>query len=165
MEERDLVNLPYMEVITKESMRLHPAASILPPRVATSCNTKVLGFDIPKGTQVLVNAWAIGRDPKIWENPNEFYPERFIGKDIDVIGRNFELLPFGAGRRICPGYPLALKVVQVTLANLVHGFSWSLPNHMKEVDLNMEETFKLATVKKQPLEVVIKPRLSSHLYL
>ena len=165
VEERDLINLPYMEVITKESMRLHPASPMLPPRVATNGNSKVLGFDIPEGTQVLVNAWAIGRDPTIWENPNDFYPERFIGMDIGVIGNNFELLPFGAGRRICPGYPLALKVVQMTLANLVHGFSWSLPNHMKEVDLNMEETYRLTGVKKQPLEVVIKPRLLSHIYL
>ena len=114
---------------------------------------------------MIVNVWAIGRDPAIWDNPNEFNPERFIGKDIDVIGHHFELLPFGAGRRICPGYVLGLKVVQVSLANLVHGFSWSLPGHMKKEDLNMEEVPRLTNVRKQPLEAVIKPRLSSHLYL
>ncbi|XP_028752120.1 flavonoid 3'-monooxygenase [Neltuma alba] len=165
VEERDLVNLPYIEAINKESMRLHPAASLLPPRVATNGDSKVVGYDIPEGTQLIVNAWAIGRDPTIWDNPNEFCPERFIGKDTDVTGNHFELLPFGAGKRICPGYPLALKVILVSLANLVHGFSWNLPDHMKETDLNMEETYRLTSLRKQPLEAVLRPRLSSHLYL
>ncbi|KAK4269070.1 hypothetical protein QN277_022275 [Acacia crassicarpa] len=165
VEEKDMAKLPYIEAFTKESMRLHPPATVLPPKVAINGDTKVLGFDIPEGTQVMVNAWAIGRDPKVWENPYEFNPERFIGEDIDVTGNHFELLPFGAGRRMCPGYNLALKVVVVTLANLVHGFSWSLPGHMKVEDLNMEETFRLTSIRKQPLEAVIKPRLSSHLYL
>ncbi|XP_054817838.1 trimethyltridecatetraene synthase-like [Prosopis cineraria] len=107
---------------------------------------------------------AIGRDPTIWENPNMFFPERFIGKDIDVVGHHFELLPFAIGRRICPGYTLALKVVQSCLANLVHGFSWSLPNNMIEMDLNMKETFRLTNFKKLLLEAIIKPKLSSYLY-
>ncbi|KAK4269071.1 hypothetical protein QN277_022276 [Acacia crassicarpa] len=166
VEEKDITKLPYIEAIAKESMRLHPAAAVLPPTTsAVDGDSKVLGYDIPGGAQVIVNVWAIGRDPTIWENPYEFNPERFIGKDIDVIGHHFELLPFGAGRRICPGYVLGLKVVQVSLANLVHGFSWSLPGHMKKEDLNMEEVPRLTNVRKQPLEAVIKPRLSSHLYL
>ncbi|KAK4269066.1 hypothetical protein QN277_022271 [Acacia crassicarpa] len=159
VEEKDIVNLPYIEAITKETMRLHPVASLLPPTTsAVDGDSKVVGYDIPKGAQVIVNVWAIGRDPAIWENPNEFNPERFIGKDIDVTGNNFELLPFGAGRRICPAYPLALKVVQVCLANLVHGFSWSLPDHMKKEDLNMEENLTLGNMRKQPLEAVIRPK-------
>ncbi|KAI9119895.1 hypothetical protein K1719_009284 [Acacia pycnantha] len=166
VEDKDIVNLPYIEAITKEAMRLHPAGPVLPPTTsAVDGDSKVLGYDIPGGAQVIVNVWAIGRDPAIWENPNEFNPERFIGKDIDVIGHHFELLPFGAGRRICPGYTLGLKVVQVSLANLVHGFSWSLPGNMKVEDLDMEETLKLTNSRKQPLEAVVKPRLSSHLYL
>ncbi|KAK4269068.1 hypothetical protein QN277_022273 [Acacia crassicarpa] len=166
VEEKDITKLPYIEAIAKESMRLHPAAAVLPPTTsAVDGDSKVLGYDIPGGAQVIVNVWAIGRDPTIWENPYEFNPERFIGKDIDVIGHHFELLPFGAGRRISPGYVLGLKVVQVSLANLVHGFSWSLPGHMKKEDLNMEEVPRLTNVRKQPLEAVIKPRLSSHLYL
>ncbi|XP_028752180.1 flavonoid 3'-monooxygenase-like [Neltuma alba] len=163
VEEKDIVNLPYCEAICKETMRLHPAAAVLPPTTsAVDGDSKVVGYDIPKGTQVIVNVWAIGRDPAIWDNPNELYPERFIGKDIDVTGHNFELLPFGAGRRICPGYPLALKVVHLSLANLAHGFSWSLPDHMKKEDVNMDEIPRLTSVRKQPLEAVIRPRLSSH---
>ncbi|KAI9119703.1 hypothetical protein K1719_009092 [Acacia pycnantha] len=167
VEEKDIVNLPYIEAITKETMRLHPPAAVLPPTTsAIDGDSKVLGYDIPKGTQVIVNVWAMGRDPTIWENPNEFNPERFIGKDVDVKGSHFELLPFGAGRRICPAYSLGLKVVQVSLANLVHGFSWRLPDHMKKEDINMEEILMLTCFRKQPLEAVIKPRLSSHyLYL
>ncbi|XP_054779531.1 trimethyltridecatetraene synthase-like [Prosopis cineraria] len=162
VEETDLVNLPYIEAIVKETLRLHPVASVLPPKIAMNGDIEIAGYDIPKGTQVIVNVWAIGRDPMMWDNPNEFYPERFIGKDIDVTGHHFGLLPFGAGRRICPGYPLALRVVNSSIGNLVHGFSWSLPDHMKEVDLNMEEICRLTTLRKQPLEAVVKPRLSSH---
>lgn len=121
-------------------------------------------YDIKKGTQVLVNTWTIHRDPSIWENPNEFYPGRFLGKNIDVKGQNFELLPFGSGRRMCPGYALGLKVIQSSLANLLHGFDWSLPSEMKPEELNMEETFGLSTPKKFPLVTIAQPRLPLHLY-
>ena len=108
-------------------MRLHPVAPMLVPRLARE-DINVDGYDLPKGTQVIVNIWSIGRDPKIWDNPNEFWPERFIEKDIDVKGHDYELLPFGSGRRMCPGYPLGLKVIQSSLANLLHGFLWRLPD-------------------------------------
>ncbi|XP_061342921.1 trimethyltridecatetraene synthase-like [Gastrolobium bilobum] len=163
VEEKDIVNLPYIYAIAKEAMRLHPVAPMLVPRLAREdCN--VDGYDIPKGTQVIVNFWTIGRDPEIWENPNEFQPERFIGKDIDVKGHDYELLPFGAGRRMCPGYPLGLKVIQASLANMLHGFNWRLPDNMRNEDLNMEEIFGLSTPRKLPLEVVVEPRLPHHLY-
>lgn len=163
VEEKDIVNLPFIDAIVKETMRLHPVSPTLVPRMASE-DCKVAGYDIPKGTRVLVNVWTIGRDPALWENPNEFYPQRFLGKSIDVKGRDFELLPFGTGRRICPGMSLGLKVVQSSLANLLHGFSWKLPGTMSNQELNMEETFGLSTPKKFPLEVVAQPRLSSHLY-
>ncbi|XP_057455063.1 dimethylnonatriene synthase-like [Lotus japonicus] len=163
VEENDIVNLPYIDAIAKETMRLHPVAPMLVPRLAREdCN--IGGYDIPKGTQVLVNTWTISRDPKIWDNPTEFQPERFIGKEIDVKGHDFELLPFGAGRRICPGYPLGIKVIHASLANLLHGFNWRLPDNMKKEDLNMEEIYGLSTPKKIPLEVVAEPRLPNHLY-
>ncbi|MED6160677.1 hypothetical protein PIB30_053680 [Stylosanthes scabra] len=163
VEENDIVNLPYIYAIAKETMRLHPVAPMLVPRKARE-DVKINGFDVPKGTQVLVNVWSVGRDPKIWDNPTEFQPERFLGKDIDVRGHDYELLPFGAGRRMCPGYPLGLKVIQSSLANLLHGFNWRLPNNMKKEDLNMEEIFGLSTPKKYPLEVVVEARFPSHLY-
>ncbi|CAH9055935.1 unnamed protein product [Cuscuta epithymum] len=156
--ETDMPKLPYIQAIVKETMRLHPVAPMLVPRQCRE-ESKVAGYDIPKGTRVLVSVWAIGRDPALWDNPNDFIPDRFIGKDIDVKGRDFELLPFGAGRRMCPGYSLGLKVIQATLANLLHGFKWRLPDGLTPDELNMEEIFGLSTPKKFPLSVIIEPRI------
>ncbi|GLT41833.1 hypothetical protein SLA2020_158690 [Shorea laevis] len=163
VEEKDIVNLPYIDSIVKETMRLHPVAPMLVPRLAQE-DCKVAGYDIPKGTRALVNIWTIARDPNLWESPDEFCPERFIGKDIDVKGTDFELLPFGAGRRMCPGYALGLKVIQSSLANILHGFTWKLPGNMRKEDLNMEEIFGLSTPRKILLEAVVEPRLQPHLY-
>jgi cytochrome P450 len=136
---------------------------LLVPRLARE-DIQIAGYDIPKGTRVLVNASAIGRDPSIWDKPKEFCPERFIGKSVDVKGHDFELLPFGAGRRICPGYPLGLKVIQTSVANLLHEFKWKLPNNMTAKDLNMEEILGLSAPRKVPLVAVLEPRLPSELY-
>lgn len=163
VEEKDVPNLPYINAIAKETMRLHPVAPMLVPRLARD-DVKIAGYDIPKGTLILVNTWTIGRDSKIWENPYEFEPERFLEKNIDVKGHDYELLPFGAGRRMCPGYPLGIKVIQASLANILHGFHWRLKDGMKKEDLNMEEIFGLSTPRKFPLEVVCEPRLASRLY-
>ncbi|XP_051147858.1 trimethyltridecatetraene synthase-like [Andrographis paniculata] len=163
VKERDMPNLPYVEAIAKETMRLHPVAPMLVPRMARE-DCRVGGFDIQKGTQVLVNVWAIGRDPSLWEKPDEFCPERFLGKEIDVKGQDFELLPFGSGRRMCPGYPLGLKVIQSSLANLLHGFNWRLPEKMKVQDLDMDEIFGLSTPRKIPLSAVAEPRLPFKMY-
>nr|QVX18579.1 flavonoid 3' hydroxylase 2 [Liquidambar formosana] len=163
VEEKDIPNLPYVEAIVKETMRMHPVAPMLVPRFSRE-DCQVAGYDIPKGTRVLVNIWTIGRDPALWDRPNEFCPERFIGKDIDVKGQDFELLPFGSGRRMCPGASLGLKVIQSSLANLLHGFSWKLPSNMKVEDLNMDEIFGLSTPKKFPLVAVVEPRLPLDAY-
>ncbi|XP_058754507.1 trimethyltridecatetraene synthase-like [Vicia villosa] len=163
VEEKDMANLPYVYAIAKETMRLHPVAPMLVPREAREdCN--IDGYDIPKGSLILVNTWTIARDSNVWDNPYEFMPERFHGKDIDVKGHDFELLPFGAGRRMCPGYSLGLKVIQSSLANLLHGFNWKLSGDVRKEDLNMDEIFGLSTPKKIPLEVVLEPRLAHHLY-
>lgn len=163
VQETDIRLLPYVDAIVKETMRLHPVAPMLVPRLARE-DCKVAGYDVAKGTQVLVNVWTIGRDPTIWENPTEFCPDRFIGKSIDVKGQDFELLPFGSGRRMCPGYSLGLKVIQNSLANLLHGFNWRLPDKMQPEDLNMEEIFGLSTPRKIPLVVVGERRLPLELY-
>ncbi|CAH9055940.1 unnamed protein product [Cuscuta epithymum] len=158
VEEKDMSNLPYIQAIVKETMRLHPVAPMLAPRECR-VDSKVAGYDILKGTRILVNVGTIGRDPTLWDHPNEFIPDRFIGKEIDVKGRDFELLPFGAGRRMCPGYNLGLKVIQASLANLLHGFNWSLPDGLRPEELNMEEIFGLSIPKKFPLSVIVEPRL------
>ncbi|KAL6859133.1 hypothetical protein ACP4OV_018135 [Aristida adscensionis] len=161
--ERDIAHLPYLDAIVKETMRLHPIVPLLTPRVARE-DALVGGYDIPKGTHVFVNVWAIGRDPALWDAPEEFVPERFIGSKIDVKGQDFELLPFGSGRRMCPGYNLGLKEIQLSLGNLLHGFTWRLPEGMKKGELSMDEVFGLSTTRKVPLEVVVNPRLPAELY-
>jgi len=161
--EKDIPQLPYVDAIVKETMRLHPVAPLLVPRLAREDAT-FAGYDIPAGTRVLVSVWSIGRDPALWDSPEEFMPERFLGSKLDVKGQDYELLPFGSGRRMCPGYSLGLKVIQVSLANLLHGFTWSLPNGMTKEELSMEEIFGLSTPRKFPLEAVVEPKLPAHLY-
>ncbi|CAD5314399.1 unnamed protein product [Arabidopsis thaliana] len=152
-QESDISKLPYLEAVVKETFRLHPAAPFLLPRKAET-NVEILGFTVLKDSQVLVNVWAIGRDPNVWENPTHFEPERFLGKEIDVKGTDYELTPFGAGRRICPGLPLAMKIVHLMLASLLYTFEWKLPNGFGSEDLNMEETFGLTVHKTNPLLAV-----------
>ncbi|KAF6146638.1 hypothetical protein GIB67_008924 [Kingdonia uniflora] len=163
VEESDIPCLPYIEAIVKETMRLHPVAPMLVPRLVRE-DCKVAGYDIVAGTRALVSVWTIGRDPTLWDEPEVFCPERFIGKSIDIKGHDFELLPFGAGRRMCPGYTLGLKVIQSSLANLIHGFVWKLPEKITTGDLNMEEIFGLSTPRKIPLIVILQPRLPAQAY-
>ncbi|KAF7010710.1 hypothetical protein CFC21_025089 [Triticum aestivum] len=161
--EDDIPNLPYVEAIVKETMRLHPVAPMLAPRLSRE-DASVGGYNIPVGTRVLINVWSIGRDPAVWDSPEEFVPERFVGSKIDIKGHAFELLPFGSGRRMCPGYSLGLKVIHVSLANLLHGFVCELPDGVATDQLSMEEIFGLSTPRKFPLQVVMKPKLPGHLY-
>ncbi|CAL4914505.1 unnamed protein product [Urochloa decumbens] len=161
--EEDIPNLPYMEAIVKETMRLHPVAPLLTPRVSRE-DASVGRYDIPAGTRVLVNVWAIGRDPAVWEAPMEFRPERFVGGGVDVKGQDFELLPFGSGRRMCPGIGLGLKMVHMILANLLHAFAWRLPDGVAAEELSMEETFSLTVPRRVPLQAVAEPKLPAHLY-
>ncbi|GMJ07293.1 TRANSPARENT TESTA 7, CYTOCHROME P450 75B1 [Hibiscus trionum] len=163
VKEDDIPQLPYIEAIMKETMRKHPVAALIAPHLAMEdCN--VAGYDIRKGTRVFINTWSMGRDSFLWKQPEEFRPERFLGRKIDIRGRNFELLPFGSGRRMCPGYTLGLKMIQTSLANLLHGFNWELPDNTKVEDLNMDEVYGLATPRKFPLVAVMQPRLPLHLY-
>nr|CAB3457167.1 unnamed protein product [Digitaria exilis] len=161
--ERDFPHLPYMEAVLKETLRLHPAAPVLAPHLARE-DACVDGYDIPAGTIVFVNVWSIGCDPALWDTPEEFCPARFIGSEVDVKGQDFKLLPFGSGRRMCPGFSLALKVTMLSIANLLHCFTWRLPDGMAVEQLNMEETFLLALPRKVPLEVVIEPKHMDCLY-
>jgi len=161
--EEDMPNLPYVEAVVKETMRLHPVAPLLTPRLSRE-DVSVGGYDVPAGTRVLINIWAIGRDPAVWEAPMEFRPERFVGGGVDVKGQDFELLPFGSGRRMCPGIGLGLKMVHMILANLLHAFAWRLPDGVAAEELSMEETFGLTVPRRVPLEAVAEPKLPAHLY-
>ncbi|KAL0359996.1 UNVERIFIED_CONTAM: Trimethyltridecatetraene synthase [Sesamum radiatum] len=163
VEENDFPNLPYIDAIIMESMRLHPLATFLAPHYAME-DCKVAGYDISKGTTILINTWSIGRDPNSWDAPNEFSPERFVGKEIDLTGSNFALLPFGSGRRRCPGYNLGLKIVRTILANLLHGFNLKLIDGMSPKDICMEELYGLTTHPKNPLAIIIEPILPDFFY-
>ncbi|XP_022944977.1 cytochrome P450 71B19-like [Cucurbita moschata] len=153
--ERDIEELPYLKMIVKETLRLHPPGPLLAPREIIS-HFKIEGYDFYPKTMVQVNIWAIGRDPTCWTDPKEFIPERFSKSSIDYKGQHFEFLPFGAGRRICPGLKIGVKIVELALANLLYHFDWKLPNGMKEEDLNMEENSGLSLTlhKKLPLKLV-----------
>ncbi|XP_059643523.1 geraniol 8-hydroxylase-like [Cornus florida] len=151
--ETDIDQLPYLQAVVKETMRLHPAAPLLLPYKAGD-DTELLGFTIPKGSQVLVNAWAIGRDPKCWDNPLSFSPERFLDSNLDYKGRDFEYIPFGAGRRICPGMPLAARMVSLMLASIIQSFGWRLPEGTTPENLDMEEQFGVTLKKAVSLLVI-----------
>ncbi|KAL9319246.1 hypothetical protein ACSQ67_015763 [Phaseolus vulgaris] len=155
IEESDVVNLPYMRAIVKETLRLHPTSPMIGRE--SSENINVCGFDIREKTWLLVNLWSMGRDPKVWEKPLEFRPERFMGeeKQFDVRGQNFQLMPFGTGRRACPGASLALQVVPSNLAAMVQCFEWKV-----EGSVSMEEKPSMTLPRAHPLVCVPVPRLS-----
>ncbi|KAK9203614.1 hypothetical protein WN943_013870 [Citrus x changshan-huyou] len=153
IEESDITRLPYLQAVLKETFRLHPAVPLLLPRKA-SADTEVAGFMVPNGAQVLVNTWAIGRDASLWDNPYSFVPERFLGLDLDVKGRNFELIPFGAGRRICPGLPLAIRMLYLMLGSLINSFDWKLEDGVTPETIDMEEKFGLTLQKARPLRAL-----------
>ncbi|GMI75478.1 cytochrome P450, family 76, subfamily C, polypeptide 4 [Hibiscus trionum] len=131
-------------MVVKESLRLHPVALFLIPRESME-DVVVDGYLIPKNTRILVNTWSMGRNPNIWsENAEEFLPERFIDGNIDLRGQHFELIPFGSGRRGCPGMQLGLITVRLVLSQLIHCFDWELPDGMLPHELDMSETFGLS---------------------
>ncbi|KDP43102.1 hypothetical protein JCGZ_27051 [Jatropha curcas] len=158
VEESDIDELPYLQAVVKETMRLHPVIPLLVPR-NTLQDTNFMGYEIPKDTQVFVNAWSIGRDPDAWEDPLSFKPEKFIGSNIDYKGQNFELLPFGSGRRICVGIPLAHRIVQFALASLLHCFDWKLDSHSAVDTLDMNERMGFTVRKLKPAKAIPKKKI------
>jgi cytochrome P450 len=158
VEESDLDSLEYLDMVLKETFRLHPIAPLLLPHEAMEDCT-VNGFHIPQKSKVIINIWAIGRDPSVWRDAEKFFPERFVGSDIDVRGRDFQLIPFGSGRRGCPGMQLGLTVVRLVVAQLVHCFDWELPDNMLPNELDMTEEFGVTTPRAQHLLAIPSYRL------
>ncbi|XP_022997809.1 cytochrome P450 71B26-like [Cucurbita maxima] len=156
VKEIDLEKLEYLKMVVKETFRLHPPIPLLLPRETIS-PLKLNGYDVDSKVHLHINVWAIGRDPQSWTDPEEFFPERFIGSNIDYKGQNFELIPFGSGRRICLGMNMATLTVELALANLLLSFDWKLPNGMKEEDVDMEEVDGLSAAKKSPLRLIPVP--------
>jgi cytochrome P450 len=163
VEESDLQNLPYLQAILKENYRIHPPVPLMIPHCSTE-TSQVQGYNLPANTRVLVNLWAMGRDPNTWTNPLQFDPNRFMQHhDIDVQGRNFELLPFGTGKRACPGRPLADLLVQIALARLLQSFDYPIPK-VEQEPIDMSSTFGLSLKKTNALCLVAHPRLEAHFY-
>jgi cytochrome P450 len=151
--ENCINELKYLKSVVKETLRLHPPGALLIPReCGQAC--EIDGYHIPMKSKVIVNAWAIGRDPKYWTEPERFYPERFNGSSIDYKGSDFEYIPFGAGRRICPGSTFALINVEMALALMLYHFDWRLPNGMKGEDLDMSEQFGMSVKRKDDLYLI-----------
>uniref|UniRef100_J3N174 Cytochrome P450 n=1 Tax=Oryza brachyantha TaxID=4533 RepID=J3N174_ORYBR len=156
IEESDVLQLTYLQAVIKETLRLHPPAPFLLPRQATK-TIQILGYTIPKDTKVLVNVWAMGRDRDVWRKPLTFMPERFIERSVDFKGGDFELIPFGAGRRICPGLPLAVRMVHVVLASLLLHFNWRLPDETQRNGIDTTEKFGVTLAKATPLCAIATP--------
>lgn len=145
--------MDYMQSVIKETLRLHPPLPLILPRECRE-RTEVNGYMIEKGTKVIVNAWAIGRDPNKWDDPDAFKPERFMGNSMDFKGSHFDLIPFGSGRRGCPGIAFGLATIELAFANILHHFDWKMPNGIPESKLDMDEQVGAAVGRKNPLILV-----------
>lgn len=155
VEDSDIPNLPYLQAIVKEVLRMHPPGPLLSWARLAVHDVHVDKVFVPAGTTAMVNMWAITHDPTIWKNPWTFKPERFIEEDVPIMGSDLRLAPFGSGRRVCPGKALGLATVHLWLARLLHRFRW-LP--AEPVDLS--ETLKLSLEMKKPLTCRVVPRFA-----
>ncbi|EEF27942.1 cytochrome P450, putative [Ricinus communis] len=156
IHEEGLQELNYLKLVIKETLRLHPPLPLLLPRECRkSC--VIGGYDIPTKSRLMVNVWAIGRDPNYWIDPEKFFPERFLDSAIDYKGNNFEFLPFGAGRRMCPGVSFGIADVEFPLAMLLYHFDWTLPSGKKPEDLDMTECLGGGARKKEDLCLIPTP--------
>ncbi|XP_059434822.1 cytochrome P450 CYP82D47-like [Corylus avellana] len=162
VDESDIEKLVFLRAIVKETLRLYPPAPLSAPREFMEDCT-IGGYQVPKGTRLITNTWKIQTDPRIWSNPLNFEPERFLTthKDVDVRGQHFELIPFGSGRRACPGTSFALQMVHLALASFLHMYEISTPSN---APVDMSERFGITNVRATPLEVLVTPRLPSELY-
>ncbi|KAJ1695753.1 hypothetical protein LUZ63_012451 [Rhynchospora breviuscula] len=149
----DINELTVLKSVIKETLRLHPPGPVAVPHQSTQ-ETCINGYTIPKGSRFLVNIWSINRDPKFWENSDEFRPERFTGNTADFWGNNFQFIPFGAGRRMCPGIHFAMHNIELLLANILYHFDWKLPNGMTTEELDMEYAPGLSVMRNKKLHLV-----------
>ncbi|VAH35969.1 unnamed protein product [Triticum turgidum subsp. durum] len=154
--EGHMDKLEYTKMVIKEGMRLHPVVPLLLPRVCReTCN--IGGFKVSKGSRIMVNAWAIARSPENWNDANEFRPERFEDNTVDYNGTQFMYIPFGSGRRMCPGGAFGLAVLEILLARLLYYFDWSLPDGIKPDELDMDMIVGSTTRRRNQLHLVATP--------
>lgn len=153
IQEEDIQELNYLKLVIKETLRLHPPLPLVMPR---ECREPCVlgGYDIPSKTKLIVNVFAINRDPEYWKDAETFMPERFENSSITVMGSEYEYLPFGAGRRMCPGAALGLANVELPLAHILYYFNWKLPDGKAFEDLDMTESFGATVQRKTELLLV-----------
>ncbi|TVU11389.1 hypothetical protein EJB05_44974, partial [Eragrostis curvula] len=159
--EEGLNELTYLDWVIKETLRLHTPGPLLIPRECRE-TCKVLGYDVPQGAIILVNAWAISRDPQYWDEPENFKPERFESDTRDFKGNDFEFIPFGAGRRICPGMLFGLANIKLALANILFYFDWSLPDDSSPSEADITEAVGITARRKRDLLLRATPRFKVH---
>ncbi|CAI0398372.1 unnamed protein product [Linum tenue] len=153
VDEAGLRQLKYLDMVISEGLRLHPPVPLLLPRENAEKAT-LDAYDIPINTKVIVNAWTINRDSRYWTEPEKFYPERFMDGSVDYRGTHFQFIPFGAGRRMCPGMSFSLAIVKLTLASLLFHFRWRVPTEMTREGLDMTECFGAALRRKNALRLI-----------
>ncbi|KAK9062092.1 hypothetical protein SSX86_019277 [Deinandra increscens subsp. villosa] len=151
--EKDLQSLNYLQLVIKETLRLHsPVPLLLPRECREQC--RIGGYDIHVNQKVMINAWACATDPEYWEDAESFKPERFEKTSVDFMGNDYEFIPFGAGRRMCPGVTFGLRSVEFFLAHMLYFYDWSLPDGLSPTDIDMTETEGVFTGKKDHLRLV-----------
>lgn len=160
VDESKLHELKYLQAIIKETLRLHPSVPLLIPRESRE-ECEIKGYRIPAKCRVLVNGWAIGRDPEYWIEPEKFNPDRFLESQIDFKGNWFEFIPFGGGRRICPGISFAWANIQLLLAQFLFHFDWKLPGQIDPEELDMSESMGMTVKRKEELYLIPFPFSSS----
>lgn len=157
LNEDSVGKMSFLKAVINETFRLHPPAPILVPRETTK-EIQLLGYRIPSKTRVIINAWAIGRDPEHWgDNAEEFRPERFVDSSFDYRGQDFQFIPFGVGRRGCPGINIATHLVELALANLLYNFDWKLHDGTRAESLDMSEKAGITVHLKNNLILMAKP--------
>jgi cytochrome P450 len=170
VQESDIPNLPYLQAIVKETFRLHTVGALALPRQSIRASNDVLGYKLPAHTQLILNLYAIHRDPNVYENPDMFNPDRFLGNLYPHVNPtlgsdSYELMPFSAGRRMCPAATLGNLLVSLLMAHLLHSFDWDL---LEGCDVSRaewwEESFGLTVCPKFPLSLVTRPRKPALLY-
>ena len=154
VEDSDIDKLPYLRAVIKETLRLHSVVPLVSYRAEAT--VQVQGYTIPEGSNVLVNVWAIHHNADVWTEPHKFVPERFLKKDVEFFGRNFEFIPFGSGRHMCLGLPLANRMLLAMLGSLVHQFEWELPELERGVD--MTEKYGLVLSMASPIHAIAKKK-------
>ncbi|KAJ6427746.1 hypothetical protein OIU84_023197 [Salix udensis] len=157
IEESDFAKLQYLRCIISETLRLYPVVPLLVPHLA-SADCTIGGYDVPAGTTLFVNAWAIHRDPTLWDDPTSFNPERF---ETGRVGA-YNFIPFGMGRRACPGDGLANRMMTLTLGSLIQFFEWERVGDDK---IAMTEKTGISMCKVDPLELMCKARPSLNVLL